>query len=128
MSREREPHLSKQITGQNNYLGGVAAEAAVEREYRAQGGDIVARRWRGRSGEIDLIFRDGNDVICVEVKKAKEFSGAAHRLSRHQLARIASAAQEFAGNETLGLLTPIRIDLALVNERGECRIIKNVTM
>jgi len=89
---------------------------------------VIARRWRGAAGEVDLVIRRESELIFVEVKKAKDFARAAHRLSERQLARIASAAEEFVGAEPLGQLTPFRIDLAVVNERGESRIIENVTM
>jgi len=120
--------LNRQLTGQNNYYDGIAAETVIERRYCADGSEIAERRWRGCSGEIDLIFRKDGEVIFVEVKKAKDFSCAAYRLSQLQLARIASAAEEFVANEALGPLTPFRIDLALVNQHGESRIIENVTM
>ncbi len=120
--------MNRQATGQSNYYDGVAAEVAIERRYSDEGSEIAARRWRGASGEIDLVFRKGREVIFVEVKKAKDFSRAAYRLSQRQLARISSAAEEFVGTEPLGMLTPVRVDLALVNEHGESRIIENVTM
>ena len=123
-----EPTLNKQLIGQSSYYDGIAAETVVERRYCSDGGEIAARRWRGQSGEIDLVFRKDGEVIFVEVKKAKDFSRAAYRLSQRQLARIASAAEVFVSNEALGPLTPFRIDLALVNERGESWIIENVTM
>ncbi|MGI9391907.1 MAG: YraN family protein [Boseongicola sp.] len=120
--------MNRRVAGQKNYYDGIAAEAVIERRYLIEGSEVIARRWRGLSGEIDLVFRKGSDVIFVEVKKAKDFSDAAYRLSERQLARIASAAEEFVAEEALGSLTPIRIDLALVNQHGESSIIKNVTM
>lgn len=123
-----ELSLNKQLIGQNSYYDGLAAETVVERRYCSNGNEIAARRWRGHSGEIDLVFRKDGEIIFVEVKKAKDFSRAAYRFSQRQLARIASAAEEFVANEDLGPLTPFRIDLALVNQHGEIRIIENVTM
>lgn len=128
LSEGLEHTLNRHLTGQNNFYDGVAAETVIERRYCADGNEIAARRWRGQSGEIDLVFRKNGEVIFVEVKKAKDFSHAAYRLSQQQLARIASAAEEFVANEALGPLTPFRIDLALVNKNGESRIIENVTM
>ncbi len=32
------------------------------------GGGVPARRWRGGGAEIDLIFRDGDICVFVEVK------------------------------------------------------------
>ena len=125
---EKELVLNRQITGQSNYYDGIAAETTVERRYRNDGGEVAARRWRGASGEVDLVIRRGGGLIFVEVKKAKDFFRAAHRLSQRQLARITSAAEEFVSTEPMGMLTPVRVDLALVNEQGESKIIENVTM
>jgi len=36
--------------------------------YRAEGFDIVARNWRTRSGEIDLVARRGSLLVFCEVK------------------------------------------------------------
>ena len=35
---------------------------------RAQGMRIVARNWRWRGGEVDIIAKDGNALVFVEVK------------------------------------------------------------
>jgi putative endonuclease len=60
-----------------SYHGGLAAEAQVEARYLAAGKTVAARRWRGRGGEIDLIFRDGAALIFVEVKLADSHDSAA---------------------------------------------------
>ncbi len=120
--------MNRQIIGRQNYHDGMAAESGVERRYCDRGGTVAARRWRGAAGEVDLIIRKGAELIFVEVKKARDFARAAESLSMRQLARVSSAAEEFIGSEPQGLLTPVRIDLALVNERGESRIIENVTI
>lgn len=120
--------MNKQSVGRKNFYDGLAAEAGVERRYCDSGGKVVARRWRGAAGEVDLIIRKGAELIFVEVKKAGDFARAAESLSMRQLARIASAAEEFVGAEPQGSLTPFRVDLALVNGQGESRIIENVTM
>ena len=47
---------------------GMAGEAAAEAELRRDGLEIIARSFRARCGEIDLIARDGAVVVFVEVK------------------------------------------------------------
>ena len=64
----------------------------------------------------------------VEVKKARDFARAADSLTFRQLRRIMATAEEFVGTEPAGSLTPVRIDLALVNGVGETEIIENVTL
>jgi putative endonuclease len=120
--------MSRQLRGMTNYQDGLAAEDGVARRYSDAGGTIVARRWRGKSGEVDLIVRLGAGLIFVEVKKAADFARAAERITVAQLARIASAAEEYLAREPLGTLTPVRIDVVLVNSLGDCEILENVTM
>lgn len=114
--------------GQINYLNGLVAEDSVESVYTNGGATVADRRWRGASGEIDLIVRDGDNLIFVEVKRARTFDQAAYRLSRAQFARICAAATEYVAKEPRGMLTPMRFDLALVNERGETDILENITL
>ena len=115
-------------SGRLNYQAGLAAEDCVLHRYIAQGAEVLARRWRGQAGEIDLVLRQGDDVVCVDVKKAATCEAAAERLTFTQLGRIASAAEEFVGTLADGLLTPLRIDAALVGENGDIDVIENIPL
>ena len=86
---------------------------------------IARRRWRGAGGEIDLITRDGDDLVFVEVKQSRNFARAAERLSRRQMARIYASAEQFLAGEPNGQLTNVRFDVALVNDMGGFQIIEN---
>lgn len=55
---------------------GQKAEQLCERELRRRGWSILARNWRIRIGEIDLIARDGRTVVIVEVKSSRPGRGA----------------------------------------------------
>jgi len=48
-------------------LGRRGEEAAV-RLLLAKGYSILARNWRVRSGELDIVARDGRTIVFVEVK------------------------------------------------------------
>ena len=111
--------------GRMAHLGGAAAEDRVAMEYERRGYALAARRWRGRSGEIDLVFRHGDAVIFVEVKAARDFDAALCSLGQRQIGRICRAAEEFVGGEPGGSLTEMRFDIGLVNARGDLRILEN---
>ncbi|SEO02943.1 putative endonuclease [Salinihabitans flavidus] len=111
--------------GQRAALAGLAAEAQVMRDYERHGFKMAARRWRGQGGEIDLILRSGAALIFVEVKQSRDFAHAAESLRPAQMQRLVAAASEFLAGEPGGQLTEARFDVALVNGRGEVRILEN---
>lgn len=113
------------MSGARSYHAGLAAEAQVAQHYERAGMTICARRWRGKSGEIDLIARDGSNIIFIEVKHSSTHARAAEHLSQRQVARIYLAASEFVENEPLGQLTEVRLDAALVDGLGQIEILKN---
>jgi putative endonuclease len=116
---------SRSIRGRTNCLAGHAAEDAVARVYQDRGIPICDRNWRGSGGEIDLIGRQGNDVIFVEVKSSRTHDLAASHMTQAQVARIFATVDEFLAGEPKGLMTDIRIDLALVDGHGRVEIIEN---
>lgn len=116
------------MIGARNYHAGLAAEDIVARDYAGRAHDLAARRWRGQAGEIDLIMRDGDTVVFIEVKKSKTFAQAALRLGQRQMARIYAAAGEFLAGEPRGQLTDVRFDVALVDGRGGVSVIENALM
>lgn len=119
---------SKSHQGKASYYAGIAAEDVVARAYCRKGIRLIAKRWRGQGGEIDLVFGEGHSRIFVEVKKSKTFSAAASRLSMRQTQRLFATAEEFLANEPLGLLTDARFDVALVNQAGEVNILENALL
>lgn len=116
------------MTGSVGYHAGMAAEEIVAADYTRRRHRFVARRWRGQSGEIDLIMRDGDTVVFIEVKKSRSMARAATRLGRRQMDRICAAAGEFLAGEPRGQLTDVRFDLALVDGRGMTNVIENAFM
>lgn len=116
------------MTGSVGYYAGLAAEDLVAIDYRRRHHTVAAQRWRGAGGEIDLILRNGDGVIFVEVKKSKTFARAASRLGRRQMDRLCASASEFLAGEPRGQLTDVRFDLAMVDETGAVKVIENAFM
>jgi putative endonuclease len=113
------------MSGAKSYHAGLAAEAQVALHYERAGMVICARRWRGKSGEIDLIARDGAKIIFIEVKQSRTHATAASHLSDRQVQRIYLAASEYVENEPLGQLTEVQLDAALVDAQGQIQILAN---
>ncbi len=116
------------MTGAVSYHAGFVAEAAVADHYIRNGASLVASRWRGDGGEIDLVMRQGSCLIFVEVKKSRSHARAAERVSRRQLERIYAAASEFLAGEPMGLDSEVRFDVATMDEIGRIEILENVSM
>ncbi len=111
--------------GQAAFHAGLAAEDSVARDYERRGYALAARRWRGAGGEIDLIARDADGLVFIEVKKSRSFEMAAERLSPRQMKRICLSAQDYLEDKGLGPLTNMRFDVALVDACGAVRILEN---
>lgn len=115
------------MSGRGSYLAGLSAEDAVARDYEQRGSEVIARRFRGSGGEVDLILREGSDYVFVEVKKARDFSRAARALSSAQLGRICQTAMEFIASVPGGMLAGMRVDLAMVDGMGQMKRLENIT-
>lgn len=115
----------RQDRGRRAYLSGRSAEDAVVRSFAAQGALLLETRWRGQSGEIDLILRAQGSYVFCEVKQAATFDLALQRLSVAQMQRIHFAASEYLGQTSEGQLAPVRFDLAVVDGAGAVRILQN---
>jgi putative endonuclease len=55
------PHMDRQALGKSG-------EDLACRELRRRGYEILARRYRTRVGELDIVARDGATIVFVEVK------------------------------------------------------------
>lgn len=116
---------NRRARGETGYHAGLAAEDAVARDYERRGLPVVARRWRGQAGEIDLIARNGATIVFIEVKASRDFDRALSHLGPRQVARLCAAAEEYAGTLPSGSLTEMRFDVALVDGQGAVRVIEN---
>ena len=113
------------MSGSVSYHAGLSAEGQVARDYQRRGFPLVQHRWRGKGGEIDLVMRDGDGFVFIEVKKSRSHARAAERLSARQIRRLYDSASEFLGTCPMGLNTPARFDVALVDGMGRIEILEN---
>ncbi len=76
---------------------GRAGEADAVRLLREHGLEILARDWRCRYGELDIVARDGDCLVFVEVKTRRRVDRyrPSDNLSPRQLRRNVRAAREY---------------------------------
>ena len=117
--------MTKTTTDKLSYHSGQAAELQVARHYERDGWRVLEHRFKSAAGEIDLVLRRQDTVLFVEVKRARTHDIAASRISLQQIARINLSAEIFVSEHLSGQNFEMRLDAALVDQKGEIQIIPN---
>jgi putative endonuclease len=111
------------MTMERQALGKTGEDLAVA-ELERLGYAILARRYRTRHGEIDIVARDGETTVFVEVKArvSAEFGTAAEAVTPVKQRRLASMAVDYLSRHRL-TERPCRFDVVAVDGAGrESRI------
>ena len=95
---------------------GDAAERIAERYLGVNGLVCIARNFRSRFGEIDLIMKHGECLVFVEVRlrKNNQFGGAGASIGHSKQQRIIAAAQHYLRG--MQAPPPCRFDALLMND------------
>lgn len=82
---------------------GRAGEDLAARYLNSQGLIILARNWRCRAGEIDLVAQDGDTVVFCEVKtrSTDNFDGPLAAITPRRLRRLEYLAQIYVSSHGL---------------------------
>lgn len=98
---------------------GRAGEEAALRHLTARGLRLVARNWRCRYGEIDLILEDGPELVFAEVKtrRSTRFGTGAEAVGHGKQARLRHLAQFFLQGQPRPDV-PCRFDVVEVTPDG----------
>jgi putative endonuclease len=105
---------------------GLSAETRVAVLLTLQGFRIVARRWRGPIGEIDIVVRRGRLLVFVEVKARDLLDDAAEAVGPEQQRRIVRAAEAWLASHPQDREREIRFDVVLVAPRRWPRHLRGV--
>lgn len=103
---------------------GILGEDLACDELRRRGYAILARRYRTRAGEIDIVARDGETLVFVEVKARNgcEFGGAAAAVTGWKQRRVAQMALDYLARRR-ALDAPCRFDVVAIDFKdGKNRI------
>jgi putative endonuclease len=103
------------VPGKSRRELGEQGERLAEEFLRKLGCKILRRNWRTRLGEIDLIARDGDEVVFVEVKlrSTADWGDPQESVRPGKRRRICLAASEFADRNRLHGYT-LRFDIVAV--------------
>ena len=116
---------ARRARGAVAFRAGLAAEDQVARAYARRGARLVAERWRGKAGEIDLILQDADGLVFVEVKRGRSHDAAIARVTPRQVERLYRAVEEYVGAMHPGACPQMRFDVATVDGTGEIAIRQN---
>ncbi|MEW6119271.1 MAG: YraN family protein [Pseudomonadota bacterium] len=97
-------------------LLGQTAEAHAEAYLVANGLTPVARNWRCRFGEIDLIMQDSDTLVFVEVRlrNRRDFGDGLASVTPAKQKKLLAAARQYLG--TLKRLPPCRFDVVAMRD------------
>jgi putative endonuclease len=106
---------------------GDAAEDAAAKHLAAAGCRIVARNARYRDGEVDLVARERDVLVFVEVRMrvSLRFGGAAVSVNSLKQKRIARAAQHWLLGEYGERWPACRFDVVTVDGSGTIEWIRD---
>jgi putative endonuclease len=95
---------------------GTAGEDVAAAWYVKQGYEVVARNWRCREGELDLIVRSGRTYVFCEVKTRTStvFGAPVEAVTRDKQMRIRRLAARWLEDGAPGPAKDIRFDVASV--------------
>ena len=106
---------------------GVRAEELCAELLRKAGLRVLARNWRCRHGEIDLVAEEGATLVFAEVRlrqDAGRFGGAAESITAAKRARLLAAARLYLSRRPE---SNCRFDVLLLDglEAGRIQWIRN---
>jgi putative endonuclease len=96
-------------------LGKIGEDLACQ-ELQQRGYAILARRYRRRGGELDIIARDGQTVVFVEVKTREscEFGAGGESVNPRKRRRMAGVALDYLARNRL-TESPCRFDVVSID-------------
>ena len=110
---------------QTSYSKGQHAENACCSYLQLQGLKLLARNYRGRHGEIDIIMQDKSALVFVEVRYRKNntYGGALESITTDKQARILATAEQYLQYETK--MKNARIDVVAMSHKPQNKAIEN---
>jgi putative endonuclease len=106
-------------------LLGQVAESDAAAFLQRHGLKLLARNWRCRFGEIDLVMQDGATLVFVEVRlrSRSDFGGAAASVTPAKQKKLLAAARQYLA--ALKILPPCRFDVVALTRSAPPEWIKN---
>ena len=101
---------------------GKAGEDTASAELERRGYAVIERRYRTRHGEIDIVARDGETVVFVEVKvrAGAERGTAAEAVTPAKQRKVIAMARDYLSRHRLAG-SRVRFDVVAIDGVGEAQ-------
>ena len=105
---------------------GTRGEDVAAAWYVGRGYEVVARNWRCREGELDLIVRNGRTYVFCEVKTrtSDRFGAPVEAVTRDKQMRIRRLAARWLEDGAPGPAKDIRFDVASVKGPRDVEVVE----
>jgi putative endonuclease len=126
MAPQRPAHLNRKPARKTRAStagpSGAQAEMLAASFLAEHGVVVIERNWRRRFGEVDLIARDGDTLVFVEVRfrRRSDFGGAGASITAAKQARLVKTAGLYLAR--LSRAPPCRFDAILFDALDPKRI------
>lgn len=106
---------------------GRSAEDAALTLLCGHGLRLLARNVRSRGGEIDLVMRDGDTVVFVEVRSRRrsDYGTAAESVGARKQQRLIHAARTWLARNPRDARRPLRFDVVAYTGAEEAEWLRN---
>lgn len=100
---------------------GLQGETIAAQHLEAQGFEILKRNFQTRYGEIDIIARDGETLVFVEVRSKKDavFGHPLETINHRKQGKIIRMARVFLAMEHIADSVPCRFDVVGIVRQGD---------
>lgn len=113
------------MTGQDDRQGlGRRGEELAARQLAAKGYEIVARNWRCKTGELDLVAREGECLVLVEVRtrRGRAMGSPEGSITATKQARLIALSEAYVQEN--GWDGDWRIDVVAIEMDGRGRLLR----
>ena len=118
LTQQSHHHLYPRVK-QTSHSKGQHAENACCEYLKQQGLTLLEQNYRGPHGEIDIVMKDKNTLVFVEVRYRKndDYGGALESITSTKQARILATAEQYLQRETR--IKNARIDVVAMSQKPQ---------
>ncbi|GAA0457949.1 UPF0102 protein [Paractinoplanes deccanensis] len=113
------------MTTQRRALGSYGERVAAQ-HLQDLGLELLTRNWRCADGELDLVLRDGDDIVICEVKtrRSGRFGSPAEAITPHKRRKLRHLAARWLDEARVGA-REVRFDVieVLPQPRGATQVV-----